>query len=386
MLSLAPAVPGFLARTVRAAQPDRDGRVLVVLQLDGGNDGINTVVPFGDESYAKHRRELRLPAEKLLKVGDGVGLHPAMRPAADMLESGRLAIVQGVGYPNPDRSHFESMAIWQTARLGKPGREVPGWLGRALDSAGTPRKDPAAVFVGTRSLPHALTARRATTASFSDASDLSLALPVPRDEKPGAVAGGDDLQSYVRRTMTSAYATATDLEAAAARGSDARARYPNSEVARQFGLVAQSIKSGSPARVYYVIQSGYDTHAVQLPTHSRLLREFTGAVRAFFDDLGAANLADRVVVMAFSEFGRRPAENGSLGTDHGTAGPVFVAGPSVKAGLVGKTPSLGDLRDGDLAWSIDFRSVYATLLGPWLGLPADLVLGGHFDSLPLFKV
>jgi uncharacterized protein (DUF1501 family) len=386
MVSLAPALPVFLARTARAAQPERDGRVLVVLQLDGGNDGINTVVPFGDEAYAKYRRELRLPADKLLKVGDGIGLHPAMRPAADLLESGRLAIVQGVGYPNPDRSHFESMTIWQTARLGNPGRDVPGWLGRALDAAGPSRKEPAAVFVGTRSLPRALTARRATTASFSDASDLSLAIPVPRGEIPRAEAGGDDLQSYVRRTVTSAYATAAELESAAARGNDATARYPDSEVARQFGLVAQSIKAGSPARVYYVIQSGYDTHAVQLPAHSRLLREFTAALRTFFDDLSAAKQADRVVVMAFSEFGRRPTENGSLGTDHGTAGPVFLAGPSVKAGLVGATPSLGNLKDGDPAWSIDFRTVYATLLGPWLGLPADEVLGGHFAPLALLKV
>lgn len=196
----------------------------------------------------------------------------------------------------------------------------------------------------------------------------------------------DDLQSYVRRSVTTAYTTAAELEAAQAKGKDAAARYPDSEVARQFGLVAQSIKSGSPARVYYVIQSGYDTHAIQLPTQARLLRDFTGALRAFFDDLGAARLADRVLVMAFSEFGRRPAENGSLGTDHGTAGPVFLAGPGVKAGLVGTTPSLSDLRDGDLAWSVDFRRIYSTLLGPWLGLAADEVLGQHFDTLPLFDV
>src|SRR6476620_5580089 len=132
MLSLAPAVPGFLSRTARAAVPERDGRVLVVLQLDGGNDGINTVVPFGDEAYAKHRRVLRLPTDKLCKLDSGVGLHPAMRAAADLYEAGRLAIVQGVGYPNPNRSHFESMAIWQTARL-HPGQEEPGWLARAIE-------------------------------------------------------------------------------------------------------------------------------------------------------------------------------------------------------------------------------------------------------------
>src|SRR5262245_48141639 len=139
MLSLAPAVPGFVARTARAAEPVRDGRVLVVLQLDGGNDGINTIVPFRDEHYARCRKELRIPTETVLKIADGVGLNPALRPAVDLLESGRLAIVQGVGYPNPSRSHFESMAIWQTARPGQPGSEGPGWLGRALDAPGERR-------------------------------------------------------------------------------------------------------------------------------------------------------------------------------------------------------------------------------------------------------
>ena len=243
--------------------------MLVVLQLDGGNDGINTVVPFGDEAYARHRRELRLPTNKLLKIADGIGLHPAMRPAADLLETGRLAIVQGVGYPNPDRSHFESMAIWQTARPGRPGREVPGWLGRALDAAGESRREPAAIHVGTENLPRALFARRATSTSFADASDLALALPAPPAEtlKDDAISG-DDLSAFVQRTVTSAYATAAELEAAAAKGRDGSAKYPDSELARRLDLVARSIKSGSPARVYYVIQGGYDTHAVQLPTHS----------------------------------------------------------------------------------------------------------------------
>ncbi len=386
MLSLAPAVPGFLARTACAAAPGRDSRVLVVLQLDGGNDGINTVVPFGDEAYARNRRELRLPADKLLKIGDGIGLHPAMRPAADLFESGRLAIVQAVGYPNPNRSHFASMTIWQTAQPGEPGRDVQGWLGRALDAAGEARREPAAIHVGTENFPRALFARRATSTSFADAADLALAFPVPRVDPPRANASdGADLKAFVQRTVTSAYATAAELEAASAKGGDVSARYPETDLARRFDLVARSIKSGSPARVYYMIQGGYDTHAVQLPTHARLLREFGGAVRAFLDDLRAAKLDDRVVVMAFSEFGRRAEENGSLGTDHGTAGPVFLAGSSVKAGLAGKTPRLADLRDGDLEWSVDFRSVYATLLDQWLSLPALEILGAHFDPLPVLK-
>src|SRR3954470_10315147 len=196
MLSLAPVVPAFLARTAQAAGPERDGRVLVVLQLDGGNDGINTVVPFGDAGYQKLRRELRLPTDKLCKVAEGIGLHPAMRPAADLIESGRLGIVQGVGYPNPNRSHFESMSIWQTARLDRREEAAPGWLGRALDAA-PPGDGPAAVHVGEQAMPRALMARRSVTTSFADASDLSLSLPAPA---PAASRDGggqpDDLASF----------------------------------------------------------------------------------------------------------------------------------------------------------------------------------------------
>jgi uncharacterized protein (DUF1501 family) len=387
-LSLAPIVPGFLARTARAAKPECDARVLVVLQLDGGNDGINTVVPFGDEMYKKCRPELALLADKLCKLGDGIGLHPAMKAAAGLFESGRLAIVQGVGYPNPNRSHFESMAIWQTAPPGGPADGELGWLGRALDVAGSPGTGPAAVHVGDRSSPRAFFARRAVATSFADASDLALALPAP----PGSVsrpvanaADAGDLAAFVNRTVTNAYASAVELESATAQGADRSARYPATELAKRFDLVARSIKAGSPARVYYVIQAGYDSHAVQLPTHSRLLGEFSGALRAFLDDLAAAKLADRVFVMAFSEFGRRPDENGSLGTDHGTAGALFLAGSSVQAGLVGKTSLLGDLADGDLKWSTDFRSVYATILAQWLKLPSDEILSGRFEMLPLIR-
>jgi uncharacterized protein (DUF1501 family) len=381
-LSLSPIVPAFLARTAGAAGPERDGRVLVTLQLDGGNDGINTVVPFGDPAYAKCRRELRLPTDKLFKIGDGLGLHPSMRAAADLLETGRLTIVQGVGYPNPNRSHFESMNIWQTAKPGKPGFESHGWLGRALDMT-SPGTGPAAVFVGDENLPVALFARRAISASFADASDLDLTLPgLPT----GSPSTGDGLEAFVNRAVTSAYSTAAEIEAATAHSNSSRSRYPETKLAKRLELIARTIKAGSTARVFYVIQSGYDSHAVQLPTQAALLREFSSAVKAFLDDLAASKLADRVVLMAFSEFGRRPEENGSLGTDHGTAGPLFLAGPAVKAGVFGKTPLLGDLEDGNLKWSTDFRSVYATLLANWLGLPADEILRGEFASLPLFKV
>jgi len=389
MLSLAPTVPGFLSRTAMAAQPERDGRILVVVQLDGGNDGINTVVPFGDEEYARHRKELRIPTDRVCKLTDRVGLHPAMRAAADMIHDGRLAIVQGVGYPNPDRSHFRSMAIWQTAQPDNPGPEFHGWLGRALDGigAGKPASaplGPSAVFIGERDLPRALRGRRTVTASFADPSDLALAVPAAAVASPVRSAG-DDLSAFVNRTVTNAYTTAEQLAHCAGRTSSTNARYPDCDLGRHLDLVARSIKAGASARVYYTIQSGYDTHALQLPAQAQLLGDLARSIRALLDDLAAAKLADGVLLMAFSEFGRRPNENGSFGTDHGTAGPVFLAGSKAKAGLIGETPRLGELVDGDLKWSIDFRRVYATLLDRWLGLPAEAVLGQRFELLPMLQ-
>lgn len=389
MLSLAPTVPGFLSRTARAARPERDGRILVVVQLDGGNDGINTVVPFGDEDYARHRRELRIPTDRVCKLTDRVGLHPAMRPAADMIQEGRLAIVQGVGYPNPDRSHFRSMAIWQTARPEDPGPASHGWLGLALDGvaagerAGAP-VGPSAVFIGERELPRALRGRRTVTASFADPADLALAIPAAAARAPELPAG-DDLSAFVQRTVTNAYTTAEQLADSAGRTGGPATCYPDCELGRHLELVARSIRAGAPTRVYYTVQSGYDTHALQLPSQALLLGDFARSIRAFLDDLAAAGLADGVLLLAFSEFGRRPAENGSLGTDHGTAGPVFLAGAKARGGLIGETPRLGELVDGDLKWSIDFRRVYATLIDRWLGVPAEAVLGQRFEPLPMLQ-
>jgi len=251
-----------------AARADRDGRVLVVVQLDGSNDGINTVVPCGDEEYARHRKELRLPNDRLCKLTDQLGLHPSMRRAADMVGDGRLAIIQGVGYPNPDRSHFRSMAIWQTAQLDQQGPEVHGWLGRALDGAGL-TDGPAAVFVGDRDLPRALRGRRTVTASFADPADLSLAIPTASVAAPYPSAG-DDLATFVNRTVTTAYTTAEELSTAARQKGESAVRFPGSGLGQHLEFVARSIKAGSAARVYYAIQAGYDTHAVQLPTQAQL--------------------------------------------------------------------------------------------------------------------
>jgi uncharacterized protein (DUF1501 family) len=377
LISLAPTVPGFIAQLARASTPERDARVLVVIQLDGGNDGVNTVVPFGDEGYARNRKTLKLATDRLIKVSDGVGLHPAMGDAGKLLESGRLGIVPGVGYPNPNRSHFASMAIWQTARIDEEEHAGPGWLGRSLD----PIAGASSLFVGSKSIPVALKGRRALASSLERIDDLTLD---PGLARPSLLAGGDDLAAFVRRSALDAYSS-SDRLAELARDQTASARYPGTGLAERLKLVARLLKGGYASRVFYTSQSGYDTHSAQSNTHFGLLNELSGALKAFLDDLAASKLADRVLVLCFSEFGRRVLENSSAGTDHGAAGPVFLAGTSVKAGLLGTYPSLADLDDGDLRPVVDFRRVYATILEDWLGLPSESALGGKFAPLPLLK-
>jgi uncharacterized protein (DUF1501 family) len=378
VISLAPTVPGFIARLAQASTPERDGRILVVIQLDGGNDGLNTVVPFADDAYAKNRKTLKIPRKELIKLSDGIGLHPAMRQAGKLVESERLGIIPGVGYPNPNRSHFASMAIWHTARLDTEEHGGPGWLGRGLDSA------PAAssTFVGAGSIPAAIRGRRSLASSLERIEDLTLDTRAAREALSG---DGDDLAAFVRRSTLQAYAS-SDRMRDLAKDRTGGGRYPETPLANRLKLIARLIKGEYQSRVFYTLQGGYDTHSQQSGTHYGLLGELSGAIKAFLDDLADSKLADRVVVLCFSEFGRRVHENGSGGTDHGAAGPVFLAGPAVKPGLLGKYPSLTDLVDGDLKPLVDFRRVYATILDQWLGIPSAPALGGTFEPLALFKV
>ncbi|HEV3339566.1 MAG TPA: DUF1501 domain-containing protein, partial [Pirellulales bacterium] len=381
LLALAPTVPGFLARLARAAEPKTDDLVLVVVQLSGGNDGVNTVVPFGDEGYAKHRERLRLPADRLHKLDDHVALHPSMRGMADLFQTQRLAIVQGVGYPNPNRSHDVSMAIWHTARFDPAEHKGYGWLGRGLDRLPARQGAPAAMLVGDGPLPAAVIGRQSIAGTFSRLDELAIQNPSAR----GALAAdppGDDLAAFVSRATVDAYTTADEVTAAAAR-KQGTATYASSQLGQHLALIARLIEAELPTRVYYAVQGGYDTHAVQMETHSRLLGELSGALAGFLGDLKGAGLDDRVLVMVFSEFGRRVAENASAGTDHGTAAPVLLAGRGVKPGLIGAAPSLLDLDEGDLKMTVDFRRVYASVLRDWLAVDPAAVLAGQFEDLPV---
>jgi uncharacterized protein (DUF1501 family) len=383
LIALAPTVPGFLARTARAAAPLRDSRVLVVVELSGGNDGINTVVPFADEGYAKNRRKLRLAKSSLVRMNDQIGLHPSLQGFAKLLEAGQLVLAQGVSYPNPNRSHFQSMATWHTARLDPEEHKGPGWLGRASDAAGGTASS---LQVGSDPPSVAIRGRRSIATTIGRINDLILSADADPRKVLARNRPGDDTAAFVERSMLDAFSAADRTQHLAPHRDDAR--YPQTGLASRLRLIAQLLKAGADSRVFYTLQSGYDTHIAQFFAHSNLLLELSGALKAFLDDLAAAKLADRVVVLLFSEFGRTVSENGSAGTDHGTSGPVFLAGPNVKGGLVGATPSLLDLdpKHGDLKTVIDFRRIYATVLDDWLGLPSKEALGGAFEPLPLFKV
>ncbi|MSR57795.1 MAG: DUF1501 domain-containing protein [Planctomycetaceae bacterium] len=383
LISLAPTVPAFLAQTAHSAVPLKDERILVVIQLDGGNDGLNTVVPYPDENYQRLRPKLAIGEGRVLRVSDSVGLNPAMRGAHELLSEGRLAIVQGVGYPNPSKSHEVSMAIWQTARFDSTEHRSYGWIGRALDEAPAANSDgPAALLVGKEALPVTLRGRKSIGATLANLDEMQVAdASTLGTQREASV--GDDLTAFMRRSRLDALLTAERLRQAA-KPPGVVGTVPEGELGKRLALIARLIKSDFGARVYYAVQSGYDTHAFQREPHADLLRELSEGLRFFLDILKRDGLDDRVLVLAFSEFGRRAEENASAGTDHGTAGPVFLAGSKIKPGLHGAPPNLAALEKGDLAVNVDFRQVYQEVLANWLTLPPQGVLKGAFEPLNLF--
>ncbi|HTU89408.1 MAG TPA: DUF1501 domain-containing protein [Gemmataceae bacterium] len=396
LLACGLSVPTFLARTANAfaGSPASGGRVLVVLQLDGGNDGLNTVVPYGDDNYRKHRPHLQVAKNQVLRIDDHMGLHPALTGLSPLLQKGQLAVVQSVGYPNPNRSHFESMAIWHAGRL-QPEASKPGWLARALDEGlGRSGGDAAALHISSELLPHALYGSQRQVPSLLDLERFRRRVGVP--ESAGAAeqraaldqvaaldrGGPGSLLQFVQRSTVLSYTSSARLEDAL-HGQKPPSGYPdNNGLAQRFKLIAQLIKAGLGTSIYYTRFGGFDTHANQQGTHFGLLREMGDALKAFLDDLTASGDSRRVLVLVFSEFGRRLTENASGGTDHGTAAPVLLLG-GVRPGLHGPYPNLTDLADGDPRHAIDFRQVYATVLDRWLACPAQGVLGEKFEHLPV---
>jgi len=381
VLALGSLAPGFLLQAAESGS-NRD-RILVVVQLTGGNDGLNTVVPYTSAEYYKLRPKLAIPKGDVLKIDDSLGFAPSLKGFSRLLEAGELAIVQGVGYPDPNRSHFESMDIWHTCQR-KTDRRSAGWLGRYLESLKS--SDVAAMHVGSGKQPLALTAETARVPSVESLEQFRLELK--RAESTAAVQElsrapreqSSDLLGFLQSNTSSAIDVSERL-ASAAKGHAPKSPYPESDLGRKLKLAAQLIASDFPARVYYVELDGFDTHSQQGAAHAGLLRQLSEAVEAFTADVAEQGNRDRVLSMVFSEFGRRVAENASEGTDHGAAAPMFLIGSRVMAGLTGKLPSLTDLDEGDLKHHTDFRRVYATVLEGWLGAESRGILGGRFELL-----
>ena len=383
LISMSPIIPGFVGKMAFGDELDSEQPILVVVEMNGGNDGLNTVVPYKQREYQRYRRRTRIDKGQVLKLDDQNGLNPAMPGFKQLFDDGALAVINSVGYPNPNRSHFESMAIWHSGNVDGKRADGNGWLGKYLDvSAPKERIDLDGWFVGAGTVPPVLVNRRSQIASVARLQDLrfrslstaKLANQLSKHDPQS------DISSFVSRCMTSSFASAEQLESIM-KSQKTDKRFPATVLGNKLSIISRLIRSGANSRTYYTVQPGYDTHAAQLGTHANLLVELSSAIKAFVDDLKQAKLDQRVVVLAFSEFGRRVEENQSQGTDHGTAGPVFVAGTQIQGGMYGEVPDLSDLIQGDLKVKLDFRQVYCTLLEKWLKVPSEQVLDRKYDSL-----
>ncbi len=395
LLAVGASVPGFVASTARAAPPGKNN-ILVVVELSGGNDGLNTVVPYADDLYHKARPTLRFRKEQVIRVDDHIGLNPAMRGFDRLLQQGQLAIVQGVGYPNPQRSHFESMDIWQSA---DPRRLLKtGWIGRSAADLQDKRGSVPILQIGARGLPLALQGAPGGVVSINNkqAYRFNLGAADPARQKsfqhllaklsrPGDQEEEHSLLQFVERREVQTYATLGRLEEVLRTAPQMDWRFFQNSLAQKMRLVSQLIQRSFGTRVFYLNLDGFDTHSVQAEMQPRLLGELAQAVSLLFDELRPSGHDKRVLVMTFSEFGRRVQENGSKGTDHGAASCLFVAGPAVKGGPVNPHPSLGDLDAGDLRFQVDFRNVYATLLDRWLHCDSRTVLGSAFPHVNILR-
>jgi len=391
LVSLSGAAPRFWLSAAEATGGRIGERILIVVQLTGGNDGLNTVIPYADDEYYGNRFTLAIGRDRVLKVDDHVGLHPAMRAMSQLAERSQLAIVQGVGYPNPNRSHFESMDLWHTAHQVGGGFPT-GWLGRCVDQNQLADQLPAIHF-GPEKQPLALATAGTPCPSIESLESFQLdarrdaalgrqidqLVKTPREGEAGSLLG------FIHDNARIALVTSERLEAALAKGAE-QGRYPQTGFGRKLQSIGRLIDADLSTRIYYVSLDGFDTHSNQAEAHQALLAELSDALGALMADLEQQGNADRVLVMCFSEFGRRVRENASRGTDHGTAAPMFLLGSRVEAGPVGRHPSLADLEDGDLKFHTDYRQVYAAVLEQWLGVASEPILGGRFQPVAALQM
>ena len=399
LLPFSSFLPAALTRAGSSAADSwpHSERILVVIQLAGGNDGLNTIVPYADDEYARSRTTLRLTSRETHRINDYLGFHPEMESLWQLYQEGLVTIVQGVGYPNSPRSHPPAMQDWHTAT---PDRVNPqrGWLGRTIDeSLSNQRPANGGVFVGSIESPFILNSREAIVPTLQTAEQLIL--------HPGDISrvSGRSISDLARTPRSSAHLLAELIRQRTAEACDLSCRiesqigkksrspaYPRFALARHLRAISALIKADAGFSIYVTelggpAPGGFDTHAVQRENHSALLRQLSDSIAAFSLDLRQQGLLDRVALITYSEFGRTLLENGRCGTGHGAAAPLLLVGGNTNGGLVGTHPDLQDLDDGALRHHIDFRSVYATLLKDWLGIDSVPVLGQEFERLDLFR-
>lgn len=363
--------------------------VIVVVQLTGGNDYFNTIIPYNDNNYYDNRRSLQVPQESMLTLDQEFAMHPAMGPMADIYKTGDMAIIHGIGYPNSTRSHFRAMDIWHTAEPDKIGKD--GWLAQAIKSL-----DPVGENVLTginfgRGLPRALASHGVPVASVGNLETYGLFPDVDNSQEKDRIlsafsqmyAGTDGktaVLDFLGQTGTDALKGADILRTAPALYSSS-VEYASNSIAQSMKSIAQVMFADLGTRIYYTQHGGFDTHQGELITHSNLWKEVSGAVGDFMDDLKEHDREDEVIILIFSEFGRRIKDNGS-GTDHGSGGGAFVIGKNVHGGMYGQYPSLAevDQLEGDLLFNNDFRSTYSTILEQWLKLDPTPIVHGTFEQ------
>ncbi|ULA62234.1 MAG: hypothetical protein LZF86_10094 [Nitrospira sp.] len=352
-------------------------RMLVLVELHGGNDGLNTLVPYADERYYQARPRLAISRERVLQLSLSVGLHDALEPLMGVWQGKELAIVQGVGYPDPNRSHFRSIEIWDTASASGQVLDE-GWLARLFEAHPLPAEFAAdGILLGQRD-GGPLSGKTVRTIALNDPQQFlqqaGLVKAVEQASPNRALA--HILQ--VQRELTHA---AGDLAARLQQAAPLQTIFPSSPIGRQLETAAQLLTAKVPVAVIKVSQTGFDTHAGQLGHHERLLKELAEGLVAFRQAMVQAGLWDRVLLMTYSEFGRRVGENASAGTDHGTAAPHLFLGGSVKGGLYGSPPSLSDLQEGDLKYRVDYRSLYATVMQSWWEVSGSEIVGQEYPAI-----
>jgi uncharacterized protein (DUF1501 family) len=379
-----------------AAQPRAAGnKVLVVVQLGGGNDGLNTVVPYGNGSYYQARPNLAIAQDQVLALNGQIGLNPNLKGIAQLYGDGKVAIIQSVGYPSPNRSHFRSMEIWQTAEPTKIADR--GWLGKYLDFAvsGDQGKNNFPAINVDAVLPKSLTSAKVAVPSVNSVYDFRFKTdPRYMEDRRAQIAALTEIykdfssprpNSELLRQAGLEARESSDYLLKVVRNYKGSVQYPKDNFAENLKFISQMITGGVNSRIYTVSLDGFDTHTNQTRTQTNLLKHLSDALYAFQTDLQMHGVDKDVVTLVFSEFGRRVSENGGRGTDHGTAGPVFIIGSSVKGGIYGDSPVLSSLDDGDLRYRTDFRTVYATILDRWLDADSRQILGANYGDLALFN-